>query len=84
MGEAVAVAARRFGIDALKPEQEDAIKAFVGGRAMLVCMATGCGYIPSHCCRMYVYNHLPGLDTLQLLPSIVICKHGKNVGYSSS
>ena len=29
--EAVAVAARRFGVDALKPDHWDAIKAFVGG-----------------------------------------------------
>ena len=41
MGEAVTVTAKKFGIDVLKPEQEDAIKAFVGGRDMFVCMPTG-------------------------------------------
>ena len=42
--QAVAVAARRLGVDALKPEQEDAIKEFVGGRvSVFICLPTGYG-----------------------------------------
>ena len=71
--EAVTVAARRFGVDTLKPEQEDAIKAFVGGRDVFVCLPTKYGKSLCFALLPYVYDHLRGLDTSQPAPSIANC-----------
>ena len=61
MSQAVAVAARRFGIDAIKPEQEDVINAFVGGRDTFECMPAGYGKSLCFALLPYVYDHLHGL-----------------------
>ena len=64
--ESVTVAARRFGIDALKPEQEDMIKAFVGGKD--VCMHAYRPWLHAFALLPYLYDHLRGLDTSQQSP----------------
>ena len=61
-------AARRFGIDAFKPEQEDLTKAFVGWRDMFVCMPTGIAWqvaLLRVALLPYVYDHFHGFDTSQ-------------------
>ena len=77
------VAARRFGIDALKPKQEDAIKALVGGRVMFVCIWLH-AYIPLRCCCMCTITFVGLTPRSRCLRSCMIYKHGKDVRYSSS
>ena len=72
--EAITIIAIRFGIDALKPEQEYVIKAFMGGTysyaynrlwyIALFCMVT----IIMHTC-----SHFLGLETLPLSSTVFVC-----------
>lgn len=69
-------AAARFGVETLKPEQEGAIRGFLKGSDVFVCLPTGYGKPLCFGLLPLVYDYLRGLDTASgsMSPtSIVVC-----------
>ena len=79
--EAVALAAERFGIDALKPEQGDAFKAFVGVRDVFVCLPTGYG--KSLCFAMLPYVTINFVTSVAIFSTISVLDTARMSRYSS-
>lgn len=72
MGKAIAYATARFGIEGLKPEQEKAIRTFVDGNDVFVCLPTGYGKSLGFALLPYVYDDLRGTGP-EPSASIVVC-----------
>ena len=76
--EVLSSVARRFGLERLKPKQQEVISTFVQGRDVLVSLPTGYGKSIIYAALPFVYDSIKGMVVLNVVSlhnvHIMLCR----------
>ena len=76
--EALSSVARQFGLERLKPKQQEVISTFVQGRDVLVSLPTGYGKSIIYAALPFVYDSIKGMVVLNVVSlhnvHIMLCR----------